>query len=456
MRIVSKVALVLAFGVYAWWGVDLIGQGGWAMWCVLVGCPLVLTLTWLTAREQKRIDARRAALGRRLEPLGGYPPFVDMADRELNELFDAVRNAAGFETLPAKWQSAIREAEQNRPPDWGALTGKRGAPGGSVGEPLPDPTGPHGLAPPSRPDASTPDRAPVLPVEPFFGEVSEEASRYWSRRRPRLVHAGRDVFVAVGGAAGICLAAVLAETYVLALAIAAGTLILVAVVAVWLSKRYEIPLELPPRPPPDPRNAPDQASFRVGVPLLLSLFVLPLLLYSVIIPVLVLVGPDPPIGAEDAPMWLASAGIVLALAVAASVRMFRIRMDIDAGGLSVINFWKTRVIPWESVRAIRTGVPRWASPVFSALAVAMAAAGKQDPGDAPPGLRISFSDSEHGVPDAIFVSATLGFDPQRHPRHQEALATLVKQVHAHPQTLRGSRDGIEGNRLDSVPASRLP
>jgi len=264
------------------------------------------------------------------------------------------------------------------------------------------------------------------------------------------------MFVVVGGAAGICLAAVLAETAVLALAMAAGTIILVALVAVWLSKRYQIPLELPPRPPPDPRNAPDQASFRVGVSLLLSLFVLPLVLYSAIIPVLVLVEPDPAIGAEDAPMWLASAGIVLALAVAASVRMFRIRMDIDAGGLRVINFWKTRVIPWASVRAIRRGVPRWASPVFSALAVAMAAAGKQDPGDVPSGLRIFFSDSELGVSDSISVSATLGFDPQRHPRHQEALATLVKQVHAHPQTPRGSSDDIEGNRLDSVPTSRLP
>lgn len=401
-RIVGKGAVVLAFGFYAWWAVDLIGQGGWAMWCVLVGGPLVLTVTWFTSREQKRSNAPRLALLRRVEPLGDRPPFVDMTDGEREQFFDALVHGAGFETLPAKWQSAILEAERERAPD----------------------------------RESPRDPAPVPQVEPFSGEVSEEASRFWSRRRPRLLLAGRDMFVVAGCTAGICLAAVLAETAVVALAMAAGTIILVASVAVWLSKRYEIPLELPPRPPPDPRNAPDQASFRVGVAVLLSLFVLPLVLYSVIIPVLVLVGPDPAIGAGDAPMWLASAGIVLALAVAASIRMSRMRMDIDASGLRVVNFWTTRAIPWESVRGIRRGVPRWASPAYSALAVAMAAVGQQDPGDAPPGLRIFFSDGELGGSDSIAVSATLGFDPQRSPRHQEALATLQKQVDAHRQTPR--------------------
>jgi hypothetical protein len=216
------------------------------------------------------------------------------------------------------------------------------------------------------------------------------------------------------------------------LVIIVGSLTLSGGVAVWLSRRYEIPLELPPRPPPDPRNAPDQASFRSRVPLPLFLLVLPLV-YAGFIPVLVFDEPDPTIKAEHAPVWLASAGIVLALVVAASVRMFRMRIDIDAGGLSVTNFWKTRVIPWESVRAIRLGVPRWAGRTYLAFNVGTAVAGERGPGNPPSGLRIFFSDSELGASDSIAVTTTLGCDPQRHRRYQEALATLIKQVHAHGQ-----------------------
>jgi Bacterial PH domain len=296
-----------------------------------------------------------------------------------------------------------------------------------------------GFAPPPRPDPPPPGPPPVLPqaapAEPFFGEVSEEASRFWSRPHPRLLHAGLLAVGILVPTAGIVGGVLLYEELGTAwmLAIIVGSLALAAVVAVWLSRRYEIPLDLPPRPPPDPRNAPDQASFRLRVPFFLWLFVLPLALYSALVPVLVFAGPDPVIKAEDAPMWLASAGIVLALAVAASVRMFRMRIDIDDGGLSVTNFWSTRVIPWESVRAIRMNEPRWAGPVLHALAVGTAAAGGRGPGedDVPSGLRIFFSDSEHAATDSISVSATLSGDPQRDRRYQEALATLVKQVRAH-------------------------
>ena len=108
-----------------------------------------------------------------------------------------------------------------------------------------------------------------------------------------------------------------------------------------------------------------------------------------------------------------------------------LRIDIDAGGLRVINFWTTRVIPWESVRAVRMDLPRWANPFFSVLAVLTSAAGGDGPGEPPSGLRIFFSDSELEESDSISVSATLACDPRRHQRYQEALATLMKQAHAH-------------------------
>ena len=439
-RVVRVVGLVLGFGGYAWITVDLIGQGGAAMWIMLAGWPLALAYGWVTGGAGKRVAAQRDQLWHRVEPLVGYPPLADFDHGTRMEFLEAVAKMARFERLPPKWQSAILEAERNRQLDPGVLTAKGGAPSGSMGEQLPDRTGPHGFAPPPRPDPAPADPDPVppqsAPAEPFFGEVSEEASRFWLRPHPLLLH---DIPIAVAmlvGATGVVGALLLGEELgpVGLLVILFGSLALAVVVALWLSSRYEIPLDLPPRPPPDPRNAPDRASFRPPVSPLLSLLVLPAV-YSGVIPVLVFDGPDPTISAEDAPVWLASAGIVLALVVAASARMFRMRIDIDAGGLRVINFWKTRVIPWESVGAIRLAIPRWAGPVFLALAAGTAAAGTQGPGDdLPSGLRIFFGDSELAGSDSMSVTATLWCDPRRYRRYQEALATLIKQAYAHGQT----------------------
>ena len=442
-RIVRNVVLALAFASYAWAFLSFIAEGGLEMWIVLVGVPLVLIFTLAVERAKNRNDAQSLALIRRVEPLGDYPPFVEMDDRELEEFFDALPNGAGFKTLPPKWQSAIQEAERNRATDSLALTGKGGAPSGSVGERPPDPTGPSAVAPPPRPDPTPPDSAPMLPevssLEPFFGEVSEEASRFWSKSHPLLLQSSPLAIVVLVSTTGIVGGVLLYEELgaLVMLVMIVGSLTLAAVVAVWLSRRYEISLELPPRPPPDPRNAPDQASFRARVSLLLSLFVSPLVIYAVVIPLFVFVGSDPPIR-EHASLWLASAGIVLAVVVAGSVRMFRMRIDIDARGLRVINFWTTRVVPWGSVRAVRMEVPPWAGPIFAVLAVLTSAAGTQGAGDSPSGLRIFFSGSELAESDSISVSATLGCDPRRHRRYQEALATLIKQAHAHRQTPRGS------------------
>ena len=81
---------------------------------------------------------RRAAC--RLPALCGHE-----RTRVREEFLEALAYGAGFETLSAKWQSAIREAERNRPPDC---------------EALPDPALPQPAS-----------------VELFFGEVSEEARR---------------------------------------------------------------------------------------------------------------------------------------------------------------------------------------------------------------------------------------------------------------------------------------
>jgi hypothetical protein len=446
-RVVRVVGLVLAFGGYAWWTVDQVGKGGWAMWVGLAAWPLVATYMWAARRPEKRVAAQRDQLEQLwhlVEPLVRYPPLADFDHAQRMEFLDALAKMGTFERLPAKWQSAILEAERNRPPDERVFTGKDGAPNASVGGQLADRTGPSGFDPPPQPDPPPPDLAPVLPqsapVEPFFGEVSEEARRFWSRPHPRLLY---TIPTAVGlliGATGVVGAFFLAEELgaVGLLAPLWGGLALAVVVSLWVSRRYEIPLKLPPRPPPDPRNAPDRARFRPRVPPLLSLLVLPTV-YAGVIPVLVFDQPDPTIKAENAPIWLASAGIVLALVLAAAVRMFRLRIDIDAGGLGVINFWKTRVIPWESVRAIRMAVPRWAGPLFLALDTGTAVAGTQGPGDdLPSGLRIFFSDSELAVPDSISVTATLWCNPQQYRRYQEALATLVKQAYAHGHTARES------------------
>jgi hypothetical protein len=55
------------------------------------------------------------ALSRRVRKVVGYPPLVEMDDRQRREFPEALLEADSFEDLPGKWQAAIVVAEQNRP-----------------------------------------------------------------------------------------------------------------------------------------------------------------------------------------------------------------------------------------------------------------------------------------------------------------------------------------------------
>ena len=57
----------------------------------------------------------RADLSRRVMKVVGYPPLMDMDDRQRREFHEALLDADSFEDLPGKWQAAILDAEQNRP-----------------------------------------------------------------------------------------------------------------------------------------------------------------------------------------------------------------------------------------------------------------------------------------------------------------------------------------------------
>ena len=57
----------------------------------------------------------RAELSRRVGKVVGYPPLVEMHDRQRRELHEALLETDSFEDLPGKWQAAILEAELNRP-----------------------------------------------------------------------------------------------------------------------------------------------------------------------------------------------------------------------------------------------------------------------------------------------------------------------------------------------------
>jgi len=56
-----------------------------------------------------------AELSRRVGKVVGYPPLVEIDDRQRREFHEALLDAARFEDLPGKWQAAILKAEQNRP-----------------------------------------------------------------------------------------------------------------------------------------------------------------------------------------------------------------------------------------------------------------------------------------------------------------------------------------------------
>jgi hypothetical protein len=56
-----------------------------------------------------------ADLSRRVEKVVGYPPLVEMDDRQRREFHEALLDADSFEDLPGKWQAAILKAEAARP-----------------------------------------------------------------------------------------------------------------------------------------------------------------------------------------------------------------------------------------------------------------------------------------------------------------------------------------------------
>jgi len=43
---------------------------------------------------------------RRVEKVVGYPPLVEMDDRQRREFHEALLEAEGFEDLPGKWQGS--------------------------------------------------------------------------------------------------------------------------------------------------------------------------------------------------------------------------------------------------------------------------------------------------------------------------------------------------------------
>jgi hypothetical protein len=57
-----------------------------------------------------------AELSRRVEKVVGCPPLSELGDLQRREFQEALLEADGFEDLPGKWQAAILEAEQSRPP----------------------------------------------------------------------------------------------------------------------------------------------------------------------------------------------------------------------------------------------------------------------------------------------------------------------------------------------------
>jgi hypothetical protein len=50
-----------------------------------------------------------------VEKVVGYPPLVEMDERQRREFHEALLDADSFDDLPGKWQAAILNAEAARP-----------------------------------------------------------------------------------------------------------------------------------------------------------------------------------------------------------------------------------------------------------------------------------------------------------------------------------------------------
>jgi hypothetical protein len=67
------------------------------------------------ALRRRLCQWRAPRLSRRVGRVVGYPPLVDMDDRQRREFHEVLLDAEGLEDLPGKWQAAMLEAEASRP-----------------------------------------------------------------------------------------------------------------------------------------------------------------------------------------------------------------------------------------------------------------------------------------------------------------------------------------------------
>jgi Bacterial PH domain len=127
-------------------------------------------------------------------------------------------------------------------------------------------------------------------------------------------------------------------------------------------------------------------------------------------------------------LLIVAALLLLLVAAAVFVRGRGMRFDVGPDGLTIVNFWRSRSIPWEQVAAVEMVDPPWRV----GLAVAAAVAGQDiESGGRGIGVRVRKDFANPIVLPTIVASVTLDRDYVRDAGLREAVGVLHKQASAH-------------------------
>jgi hypothetical protein len=124
---------------------------------------------------------------------------------------------------------------------------------------------------------------------------------------------------------------------------------------------------------------------------------------------------------------LAVTVLVLLPATAAMViRSRQMRFAVAPDGLTVVNFWRSRSIPWKEVAVVEMADPPWSL----GLGVAAAITGEDTDSGRGIGIRVRKEFANPVVLPTVVASVTVGRDPLRDPALRDVVAVLHKQAAA--------------------------
>jgi hypothetical protein len=275
----------------------------------------------------------------------------------------------------------------------------------------------------------SPGEASPQPLAEAPEEVSpQQAERFWAERKVRVIWFLLSL-LECGGFFGALLAGVLLAGGTIAGALGVACLVFapIALLSWALHRRYEIPLmtTMPARPQPEVQDVRETVVYRASMFNAALVFLAPafvFVMFGAIIVSLGRGGPEPSFGNGTAALVIGATVAGVACALAAAIRVRRMRLEIGPEGLRVVNFFRGAFLTWDEIAHVETAALWW----LEGASIVLAAVEQEVP--AVRGVRVRLKDV-HAWP--LRVSVVNFGDPHRDARLQRALVALRREGEAH-------------------------